>query len=127
MLVNIELAKAAHAAGVKTYLFVSSAGTRGLLGGYAPYSRMKQGVENAIREIGFEQAIVMRPGAILGKREVEHPGNPLLNATIRSLGRISQGWQDGVGQDAAAIGRAAVHAVIVAQQGKAPSKYWVLG
>ncbi|RYP89898.1 hypothetical protein DL770_003991 [Monosporascus sp. CRB-9-2] len=124
---NIELARIAHAAGVKTYLFVSSAGTRGLLGGYAPYSRMKQGVEDAIRDIGFEQTIIMRPGAILGKREVEHPGGPLLNTAIRSLGRISQGWQDGLGQDADVIGRAAVHAATLAQQGKAPSKYWVVG
>ncbi|RYP86134.1 hypothetical protein DL769_000812 [Monosporascus sp. CRB-8-3] len=127
VLVNIELAKAAHAAGVKAYLFVSSAGTRGLLGGYAPYSRMKQGVEDAIRDIGFEKAIIMRPGAILGEREVEHPGGPLLNTAIRSLGRINQSWQDGLGQDADVIGRAAVHAAILAQQGKAPSKYWVVG
>ncbi|KAI1257648.1 Protein fmp52, mitochondrial [Eutypa lata] len=124
---NIELAKAARAAGVKTYLFVSSAGTRGLLGGYAPYSRMKQGVEEAIKDMGFEQTIVMRPGAILGKREVDHPGGPLLNTAIRSLGWIYQGWQDGLGQDAEVIGRAVVHAMILAQEGKAPDKYWLLG
>ncbi|RYP47966.1 hypothetical protein DL768_006063 [Monosporascus sp. mg162] len=124
---NIELAKAARLAYVKTYLFVSSAGTRGLLGGYAPYSRMKQSVEDVIGDIGFEQTITMRPGAILGKREVEHPGGPLLNTALRSLGTISQDWQDGLGQDADMIGRAAVHVAILAQQGKAPRNYWVVG
>ncbi|RYP10605.1 hypothetical protein DL764_000575 [Monosporascus ibericus] len=69
----------------------------------------------------------MRPGAILGKREVEHPGGPLLNTAVWSLARISQSWQDGLGQDADMIGRAAAHAAILAQQGKAPSKYWVVG
>ncbi|RYP17487.1 hypothetical protein DL767_010012 [Monosporascus sp. MG133] len=103
---NIELAKAAHAAGVETYLF---------------------GVDDAIRDIGFEQTIIMRPGAILGKREVEHPGGSLLNTAIRNLGRISQGWQDGLGQDANLVGRAAAHVAILAQQGRAPSKYWVVG
>lgn len=126
--VNIELAKAAHAAGVKSYLFISSAGTRGWLGGNAPYARMKQGVEAAVESMGFEQAIVMRPGVILGPREHEdhHPGGPLINMTIRGLGRIYQGWQDGLGQDAEVIGRAVVHAMTLAHEGKAPSKYWLL-
>ncbi len=123
---NIEIAKAARAAGVKTYFFVSSAGTRSLLGGRLPYSKMKQGVEDAIRDMGFEQTIIMRPGTILGKREVEHQGGPFLNAAIRGLGRIYQGLQDGFGQEADVIGRAAVHAMIIAREGNAPSKYWVL-
>ncbi|RYP60296.1 hypothetical protein DL771_010560 [Monosporascus sp. 5C6A] len=118
--VNIELAKAAHAAGVKLYLFVSSAGTRGLHGCYAPYMRMKQGVKDVIRDIAFEQTI-MRTGAILGKREVEHPGGSLLNTAIRSLGWINQGWQDGLGQEAAVIDEPPC-TQRSCPKGKAPSK-----
>ncbi|KAF3061396.1 Protein fmp52-2, mitochondrial [Daldinia childiae] len=123
---NVELAKAAHSAGVKTFIFVSSAGTRGLLGSSAPYSKMKVGVEDSIKSLAFDQAIILRPGLILGQREVEHTGGPLLNTIVRGLGKITQGAQDFWGQDAEVIGRAAVRASVLAAEGKAPSKYWVL-
>ncbi|OQD79443.1 hypothetical protein PENANT_c051G07160 [Penicillium antarcticum] len=61
----IENAKAAKAAGVKTYIFISSGGTRSLLWGWVPYSRMKVGVENAIKATDFETAIVLHPGMII--------------------------------------------------------------
>ncbi|KAI1453188.1 NAD(P)-binding protein [Annulohypoxylon moriforme] len=122
---NVELVKAAHNAGVKTFVFVSGAGTRGFLSSYLPYSKMKIGVEDAIKD-SFEQAIILRPGLIMGKREVEHTGGPFATSVARGLGRISQGLQDALGQDSEVIGRAAVHAAVLAAEGKAPSKYWVL-
>jgi uncharacterized protein YbjT (DUF2867 family) len=123
---NVELAEAARAAGTHTYLFVSSGGTRGLLSGYAPYSRMKVGVEDKVKELDFPQAIILRPGLIMGVREVEHPGGPLMNAGVNLVGRVSQKARDTLGQDAVVIGRAAVAAARLAAEGKAPSKYWVL-
>ncbi|KAI2628743.1 NAD(P)-binding protein [Hypoxylon sp. NC1633] len=123
---NVELAKAAHDAGVKTFVFVSSAGTRGFLSGHVPYSQMKVGVEDSIKSLNFDQAIILRPGLIIGQREVEHSGGPLLNTLARGLGKISQGVQDSFGQEAEVIGRAAVRASVLAAEGKAPSKYWVL-
>ncbi|KAI1400014.1 NAD(P)-binding protein [Hypoxylon fuscum] len=123
---NIELAKAAHAANVKTFVFVSSGGTRGLGSSRVPYSKMKVGVEDAIKSLSFDQAIILRPGLILGNREVEHAFGPLLNTVVRSLSMIGQGVQDKFGQEAEVIGRAAVRASILAAEGKAPSKYWVL-
>ncbi|KAH8807255.1 hypothetical protein F5884DRAFT_788837 [Xylogone sp. PMI_703] len=45
---NVELAKAAKEAGIPTFVFISSAGTRGMLAS-RPYSRMKVGVEDNIR------------------------------------------------------------------------------
>ncbi|OTA59600.1 NAD(P)-binding protein [Hypoxylon sp. EC38] len=123
---NVELAKAAHSAGVKAFVFISSAGTRGLLSNYVPYSQMKVGVEDSIKNLNFDQAIILRPGLILGKREVEHQGGPLMNTLVRGLGKISQSAQDKFGQEAEVIGRAAVHASLLAAEGKAPSKYWVL-
>ncbi|KAI0888052.1 NAD(P)-binding protein [Annulohypoxylon maeteangense] len=122
---NVELIKAAHNAGVKTFVFVSSAGTRGFLSGYLPYSKMKIGVEDAIKD-SFAQAIILRPGLIMGQREVEHAAGPLLNTLVRGLGKISQGAQDAFGQESEVIARAAVRAAVLAAEGKAPSKYWVL-
>ncbi|PSK36636.1 Protein FMP52, mitochondrial [Elsinoe australis] len=120
----IENAKAAKAAGVKTYVFISSAGTRGLLSAYVPYSKMKIGVEDAIKELDFEQAIILRPGMILGDRE--KPKAPIAEKIVSNLHKISPGFQDSIGQDQKIIGRAAVAAARLAHEGKAPAKYWVL-
>lgn len=91
----IDNAKAAKAAGVETYIFISSAGTRGLLSGYVPYSKMKIGVEDAIKALDFEQAIILRPGMILGERET--PKAPFFEKLVASLHRISPGFQDAIG------------------------------
>ncbi|KAF2790998.1 NAD(P)-binding protein [Melanomma pulvis-pyrius CBS 109.77] len=120
----IENAKVAKEAGVKTYVFVSSAGTRGLLSGYIPYSKMKVGVEDAIKELDFEHAVIIRPGAILGERET--PKAPFFEKVMGSLHKISPWLQDLLGQDQKIIGRAAVAAARLAQDNKAPSKYWIL-
>jgi uncharacterized protein YbjT (DUF2867 family) len=92
----VENAKAAKEAGVKTYVFVSSAGTRGLLTMYVPYSKMKIGVEDAIKELDFEHAIILRPGMILGERET--PKAPFFENLIGSLHRISPSLQDWIGR-----------------------------
>lgn len=140
----IENAKAAKAAGVKTYVFISSAGTRGLLAGYAPYSKMKVGVEDAIKELDFEHAIILRPGMILNRSS---PKAPLFEKIVENLHKVGQGIQDTlgtsspaspraqtsmlmtmicVGQDQTFIGRAAVVAARKVEEGQAPSKFWVV-
>lgn len=124
---NVELAREAKQAGVRNFVFVSSAGTRGLLSGYVPYSRMKQGVEDTVRDLGFDTAVILRPGAIIGKREVPQLGGTLAVAVATGLGKVfGQGFQDKLGQDAEVIARAAVQAARMAEEGKAPAKYWVL-
>ncbi|KAH6678828.1 hypothetical protein F5X68DRAFT_212735 [Plectosphaerella plurivora] len=123
---NIEIAKAAKAAGAKTYVFISSAGTRGLMASFAPYSKMKVGVEEAIRGLGFDNAIILRPGLILGTREESRLAEGLAHSAVHGLGRLSQAAKDSIGQDASEIGRAAVVASEIAAEGKAPEKFWVL-
>ncbi|KAI1343119.1 NAD(P)-binding protein [Xylariaceae sp. FL0016] len=123
---NAEIAKAAHAAGVKTYVFVSSAGTQSFIGGSVPYSKMKQGVENTIKGLEFEQSIILRPGFLLGDREVNHAGGPLMNTVFRALGSVSLALQDKFSQEADVIARAAVKATMLAAEGKAPAKHWIL-
>ncbi|KAK9311856.1 protein fmp52-2, mitochondrial [Lipomyces starkeyi] len=119
----IENAKAAKEAGVKTYVFISSAGTRGILSIYVPYSKMKVGVEDAIRELDFEHAIILRPGLIIGR---EKSKAPFLENIVENLNKLGQSLQDFIGQDQTIIGRAAVAAARMAEEGKAPSKYWVV-
>ncbi len=124
---NVELAKAAKDAGVRHFVFVSSAGTRGMLSNSAPYSKMKQGVEDTVKGLAFETAIILRPGLILGEREVAHQGGSLMTGFAKGVGKLfGVGAQDTFAQEAEVIGRAAVHAAKIAAEGKAPEKYWVL-
>ncbi|KAI1192815.1 NAD(P)-binding protein [Nemania serpens] len=124
---NVELAKAAHAAGAESFVFVSSAGTRGLLSSVVPYSKMKVGVEEAIRGLGFKQAIILRPGFLMGQREVVHAAGPFLESVFRGLKTyIGQGAQDKWAQEDQVVARAAVRAATLAAEGKAPSNFWVL-
>lgn len=88
-------AKAAKAAGVKTYVFISSGGTRGFLSAYVPYSKMKVGVEDTIRELGFEHAIILRPGMILGR---ETPKSAFVEYLFANSNKLGQGVQDRLGR-----------------------------
>ncbi len=127
LIVNIELAKAARAAGTQTFVFVSSAGTRGFPSNMSPYSKMKIGVEDGIKSLDFNQAIILRPGFLMGKRDVAHTGGPLLDTLFHGMKTyLGQGVQDKLAQDDEVVARAAVNAAILAAEGKAPSKYWVL-
>lgn len=90
----IAIAQAAKEAGVQTYVFISSAGTRGLLASYVPYSKMKVAVEDAIQELDFPQAIIVRPGMILAREKAKAP---LLEAIIGRLHFLGQGVQDRIG------------------------------
>jgi len=145
---NVELAEAAKEVGVRTFVFVSSGGTRGV-GSVAPYSKMKIGVEDKVKALGFDNAIILRPRAILGKRENESKstssssacpfcsaaqltcglvasGNSLINTLLNGLGKVSPGLKDALGQEHVVIARAALAAARLAVAGEAPSKIWVL-
>ena len=91
----VDNAKAAKAAGASIYVFISSGGTRGFLSKHVPYSQMKIGVEETMRELEFETAIVLRPGMILGERET--PKAPFLENFIGSFHKISPKFQDMIG------------------------------
>jgi uncharacterized protein YbjT (DUF2867 family) len=123
---NVELARAARAAGAHTFVFVSSAGTGGL-GGHFPYSRMKRGVEQAVRDAGFEHAVVLRPGALMGEREEQRAAEGAFKAVIDGASRLfGAGFRDFWGQDADVVARAAVRAAEMAGRGEAPGKFWCL-
>ncbi|KAG5916223.1 hypothetical protein E4U42_007767 [Claviceps africana] len=124
---NVELAKAAKDAGVKTLVFISSSGTRYPgVSTLSPYAKMKNGVEDAVRELGFDHAVIVKPGMILGEREQSRLVEGILQKVVRGLGRASAGLQNAVGQEAEVIARAAIRAAQLAEEGHAPDKYWVL-
>ncbi|KAJ6781320.1 hypothetical protein PWT90_10091 [Aphanocladium album] len=123
---NVELARAAKAAGAKTFVFISSGGTRGLLSSSVPYSKMKNGVEDAIKELDFEHGIILKPGVILGEREQSRTAESWFQSLTHGLGKVSPAAKNFLGQDAEVIARAAVRAAQLAEEGKAPSKYWVV-
>ncbi|RFU31437.1 hypothetical protein B7463_g4902, partial [Scytalidium lignicola] len=85
---------------------------------------MKVGVEDTIKELGFDHAIIPRQGLTIGREKAKAPF--FMENIVESLSKIGQSIQDKIGQDQTVIGRAAVAAVRMAEEGKAPSKYWVL-
>lgn len=119
---NLELAKAALAAGVKIYVLISSAA----ISKTSPvaYSRMKAELEEAVTELGFEHTIILKPGLIVGTREVSRPSEAVFRGVAKFLGAISGGHlKDWWAQDAEVIARAAVSAGLKALEGGAP-KVW---
>ena len=55
---------------------------------------MKVGVEDAIKELDFENAIILRPGMIIGRQESK---SFLLEKFVEGLQKLGQGVQDKVG------------------------------
>lgn len=125
---NVDLVKAAKARGdVSTFVFISSGGTRGLPFSASPYARMKNGVEDAIKEAGFDHAVILKPGLIKGEREVGRAGEGLMVGVSNLVGKVfGQRAMDTWSQDGEVIGRAAVRAAEMVAAGQAPAKYWVI-
>ncbi|KAJ2901387.1 hypothetical protein MKZ38_001905 [Zalerion maritima] len=123
---NVDLAKAAKKTGVKTFVFVSSVGTGSFPAKWFAYPRMKAGVENAIKEQDFDQAIILRPGTIFSERTGPRASEMSFQGLIKGVGKLGQGVMDMLGQEDHVIGTAAVRAVEAAERGEAPSKIWIM-
>ncbi|ANB12461.1 Fmp52p [Sugiyamaella lignohabitans] len=67
---NVAAAKAAKEKGVKTYVLISSAGSSA--GSMIPYLKMKGEIERDIIALEFPRTIILRPGVLIGEREVSH-------------------------------------------------------
>lgn len=68
---NVELAKKAKEAGVKVYVLISASGisTTSMLA----YPRMKAELDEAVKALGFEHTVLVKPGLIVGSREDSRP------------------------------------------------------
>lgn len=121
---NLELAKAAKAAGVKVYVLISVTASKKSM---FAFSRMKAELEEAVTELGFEHTIILRPGLIVGTREDSRPPEAVFRGLAKFMGAVSGGYlTDWWAQDAEVIGRAAVSAGLKALEGGAP-KVWDIG
>lgn len=70
---NYDIAKAAKEAGVETYAIISSTGATN--GSIFPYVHMKGKLEDDVKALGFKRTIIVRPGMLVGEREVSRPFN----------------------------------------------------
>lgn len=69
---NYQLAKKAKELGYTTCVLVSSAGANSA--SLFPYFKMKGELEDKLQTLGFENLVVLRPGALLGPRLKDHNG-----------------------------------------------------
>ncbi|CAG7938794.1 unnamed protein product [Penicillium nalgiovense] len=124
---NVELAKAAHEAGTKVYVLISSSGAN--KNSNLGYARMKGEIEEDIKKIGFEHMVILRPGLIAGTREESRPLEAGIRFVANWAGKLHSGLKDGWAQEADVIGKAAVNAGLKALEGDIPEggeKVWTL-
>jgi len=115
------MATAAKASGVKVCVIISSGGVSTT--SRFPYAKMKAELDEAVKELGFEKTVIVKPGLIVGTREDARPPEAFLRGIARGLGAISGGWlKDGWAADADVIGRAAVSAGLKALNGEMKEK-----
>jgi len=108
---NLDLAKAAKAAGAKCYVLISTHGSDST--SRFPYMKMKGELEDAVIEIGFEKTAILRPGLIVGSREKARLLDYPLHGLANLLGAISGGKLKNVwAQDADTVGKAAARAAL---------------
>jgi uncharacterized protein YbjT (DUF2867 family) len=119
--VNVEMAKAAKAAGTKVYVLISvaNASTGAMFG----YTKMKGQIEEDIKGLEFEHTVILQPGLITGNREESRPAEAVIRKIAGGLGMISSHFlKDGWAQDADVIAKAAVSAGLKALNGEVPNK-----
>lgn len=123
---NVSLAQAAKKAGVKTYVLISSNGAdpSSRLG----YAAMKGETEEAVKQMGFKDVVIVRPGLIVGDRQERRTAEWVLRKAAQSLGSLSAGLKDFWAQDADVIAKAAVSAGLRCVEGKGEGRngVWVL-
>ncbi|KFZ18296.1 hypothetical protein V502_04163 [Pseudogymnoascus sp. VKM F-4520 (FW-2644)] len=117
---NLEAAQAAKKAGIKVYVLISSGGANpnSMMG----YPKMKGELEEAVKALGFEKTVILRPGLILGGRDHLRVGEYAVQGVARLFGAVSGGWlSDGWAQEADVIAKAAVSGGLKALAGEGPA------
>jgi len=119
---NLDMAKAAKSTGVKVYVLVSSIGASA--SSSSGYLQMKGQLEEEIKQLGFEHAVILRPGLLVGPRDESRAAEGILHGLANLSGYV--GLKDSWAQDADVVARAAVHAGLKCLEGNAPSQIWEL-
>jgi len=74
---------------------------------------MKGELDEAVKQIGFEHVIILKPGLLVGTREDSRPGEFMGRSMASFLGKISGGMlKDAWAQDADVVARATVRALL---------------
>ncbi|KAL2044769.1 hypothetical protein N7G274_002544 [Stereocaulon virgatum] len=121
---NLALAKAAKESGVKTYLLISSDAVSRT--SPFPYSKMKAELEDAVKELGFQHTVIVKPGLLLGTRADSRPVEAFLQGIAKGVGMISKSLTNFWAQDVDIIGKAAVSAAMQCVEGKREEGVWVV-
>lgn len=121
---NLSLARAAQNAGTKICVLISSAGSSA--SSMLPYPKMKGELEDAVKELGFETTVILRPGLLVGDRSERSFGQFAAGTVAGWMGSVRPGLKDMWAQDADVVAQAAVKSGILALQGKAPSSVWII-
>ncbi|RDL37167.1 Uncharacterized protein BP5553_04600 [Venustampulla echinocandica] len=123
---NLSLAQAAKEAGVKVYVLISSGGASAQ--SMMAYPKMKGELEEAVKGLGFDHTVILRPGLIVGEREESRPAEWLVRKIAGAAGMISTGLKDVWAQDKDVIAKAAVSAGLKALEGgEDVPKVWMVG
>jgi len=83
-------------------------------------------LEEAVKALGFEHTVILRPGLLVGSREESRPAEFAIRKIAGFAGMIGNGLKDFWAQDAEVVGRAAVTAGLQALEGGKP-QVWELG
>ncbi|RDW73604.1 hypothetical protein BP5796_07046 [Coleophoma crateriformis] len=123
---NLQLAKAAKDAGVRTYVLISGGLGSGGTGSSNAFVRLKSELEVAVKALNFDHTVIVKPGLIVGHRTESRPIEAIFRTTAYVLGAISGGLlKNGWAQDADVIARAAVKAGLKTLDAKIlASKVW---
>jgi uncharacterized protein YbjT (DUF2867 family) len=121
------MAKAAQAAGVNTYVLVSSASANS--SSMVSYSKMKGELEDEVSKLGFKHVVLLRPGLIVGERSDSRPAEYVARQIATFAGKIGGSkWTDSWAQDADVIAKAGVHAAIQCIDGTRKEEgVWIIG
>jgi len=130
---NLALAKAAKAAGVTTYVLISSAGANP--NSLAGYAAMKGELEEEVSALGFEKCVLLRPGFIAGDRESARLLEAPLHSVAKWAGWLNPSLKNCWAQNAGTIAQAAVRAALEddlwaraqTKEGKNGGKVWIMG
>ncbi|RKP02650.1 hypothetical protein CXG81DRAFT_17703 [Caulochytrium protostelioides] len=83
---NLEMAKAAKAAGVTTYVLISS--NSASASSWSSYLRFKGELEDGVKELNFDKTVIVQPGLILVEREEKRLAEAATQMMARGLSRL---------------------------------------
>lgn len=121
---NLALAQAAKASGVKVYVLISTANAT--TNSHFGYTKMKGELEEAVKALDFEHTVILRPGLLVGERQESRPAEFFVRKIAGLAGALSNVLKDGWAQDDSVVGRAAVSAGLQAL-GDGHAKVWLVG